>query len=46
MFPNLSRARSWACVYPNLQYKKEAIPQRKAAKGIIIRRNEEEEDEN
>ena len=32
MLSNLTHARSWACVYPNLRYKKEAIPQRKAVR--------------
>ena len=37
MFPNLTLARSWAFVYPNLQYKREACTTQKGGKGIIIR---------
>ena len=37
MFPNLTHARSWALVYPNLQYKREACTTQKGGNGIIIR---------
>ena len=37
MFPNLTNARLWAFVYPNLQYKREACTTQKGGKGTIIR---------